>query len=537
MANRPRQIKGHVLFDLLTRGIYTTFTRAIKEAVSNAYDAGSESVAITFDPPEFMKVHDPAKLTIQIRDDGQGMSLSDLWGKFASINSQKNPARKDPSTGRYPIGQFGIGSFALVPFSLQLTIYSKKFRSKPIKCVIDSQKLLEKNSDDFPEHVERSVKTTEIDEAEWATIIDSADSGTVIVINGVKRETYQELVSGTGRFAEDEKGLFPKAPFTTGLKEIAWELSTLLPLEYADDPGGVYQGHQSLLVSNNPGIHISLSEVELQRKIYSKQNCEVSTIEYTNAKYGLRARGIIIALPDGTVLPRGANGVILRLNNVGIGNYRIFDLVGNATVRQRITGEVHILEGLHQNLNAPRDNFSGPAYDELRGHLNKALSDLQSRAYSNWQNKREQKKETQKKEVEKSHRRAFDEGQQKGRTSKGLDTARKGQSHQSALLRQKQHNPPRQRLASRVSHTEDDSNNKVGENLLSDTEDNFQDPVVNAQHKKGKMQFNDDHELFKKFRRQAERETIEIVLRALYIAGIAREDYQQIVTTLLSLKE
>ena len=128
MANRPRPLKGYVLFDLLTKGIYTTFTRAIKEAVSNAYDAGSDSVAITFDPPEFIEVHDPAKLTIQIRDDGQGMSFSDLWEKFASIDSQKNPAKKDPSTKRHPIGQFGIGSFALVPFSRQLTIYSKKFR-------------------------------------------------------------------------------------------------------------------------------------------------------------------------------------------------------------------------------------------------------------------------------------------------------------------------------------------------------------------------------------------------------------------------
>ena len=155
------------------------------------------------------------------------------------------------------------------------------------------------------------------------------------MINGVTLETYQELVNGTGRFKDGERGLFPKAPFTTGLKEIAWELSTLLPLEYDDDPGEVYQRNQSLLDSNNPGIHISLSEVELQRKIYSKQNCEVSTIDYKDKEYGFHARGIIIALPDGTVLPRDANGVILRLNNVGIGNYRLFNLVGNAAVRQR----------------------------------------------------------------------------------------------------------------------------------------------------------------------------------------------------------
>src|SRR5712692_5865811 len=72
---RPRQLKGYVLFKILTKGIYTTFTRAVKEAVSNAYDAGANNVEIIFDPPTFLKDQEPSELTIQIRDDGKGMSL------------------------------------------------------------------------------------------------------------------------------------------------------------------------------------------------------------------------------------------------------------------------------------------------------------------------------------------------------------------------------------------------------------------------------------------------------------------------------
>src|SRR5207248_1684772 len=79
MAMRPRTLKGHVLFQILTKAIYTTFTRAIKEAVSNAYDAGANNVEITFDPPTFLKDQEPSQLTIQIRDDGKGMSLEDFW--------------------------------------------------------------------------------------------------------------------------------------------------------------------------------------------------------------------------------------------------------------------------------------------------------------------------------------------------------------------------------------------------------------------------------------------------------------------------
>src|SRR5438067_6302491 len=91
MAKRPRTLKGHVLFDILTKGIYTTFTRAIKEAVSNAYDADANLVEITFAPKEFIELKNAAELTIQMRDDGKGMSLRDFWGKFASIESAKDP--------------------------------------------------------------------------------------------------------------------------------------------------------------------------------------------------------------------------------------------------------------------------------------------------------------------------------------------------------------------------------------------------------------------------------------------------------------
>jgi hypothetical protein len=65
-AKRPRHLKGYVLFKILTKGIYTTFTRAVKEAVSNAYDAEANNIEIVFDPPTFLKEQDPSELTIQI---------------------------------------------------------------------------------------------------------------------------------------------------------------------------------------------------------------------------------------------------------------------------------------------------------------------------------------------------------------------------------------------------------------------------------------------------------------------------------------
>src|SRR5262249_14722669 len=148
-------------------------------------------------------------------------------------------------------------------------------------------------------------------------------------------------------------------------------------------------------------------------QLYSKAGSAVSTIDYKDRATGVQARGVIIALPAKAVQPRQANGVILRLNNVGIGGYRLFNLVGNATVQHRITGEVHILEGLHKSLNAARDNFSGPAYEKLKDHLHDSLVKLHKKAYSLWKSRRKRKAEAQKKKTEQQHRTVFKEEQRK----------------------------------------------------------------------------------------------------------------------------
>ncbi len=379
--------------------------------MSNAYDAGANNVEIIFDPPTFLTEQKAGELTVQIYDDGNGMSLDDFWEKFASIESEKKPTAKDPITDRYPIGQFGIGSFALVPFSRTLTLYSRKYGNLPIKCVIHAQKLQEETTDDFADHVRKNIEDQEIAEEEWQTVFDSADSGTVIEIRGVTDETYSELVDGVGRFEDGGKNLFIDAPYTTGLKEIAWELSTLLPLHYGEDPGGVAEKHKSLLKSHNKGIHITLSEVDLQREIYSAQGCLTQPFNYNHG--GVTAKGVLVARHQGPVEPRDANGVILRLNNVGIGTYQLFGLVGQATIRQRLTGEVHILHGLHDALNAARDRFSGPAFDHLKADLLSALQELTSEAGTHWKETGKKKHEKKQKDLREKHKEAYKKHQKR----------------------------------------------------------------------------------------------------------------------------
>ena len=532
MAKQPKDVKGHVLFEIFTKAIYTTFTRAIKEAVSNAYDAGADEVVITFDPPTFVKDQVAAELTIQIWDDGLGMSLDDFWEKFASIDSEKSPWQKNATTGRHPIGKFGIGSFALIPFSLSMTIYSKKYGEKPIKCVIESTKLLKKSQDSFPDHLSKNINAKIITETEWSTLYGSEDAGTLIVINGVTQETYTELLGGSKRFDDGCKGMFPDAPFTVGLKEIAWELSTLLPLLYADDPGTVHKSHKTSLSSNNKGISITMSDVELKRMIYSRPGSAVKLIDYNVD--GVKAKGVILAIPKGAVQPRQANGVILRLNNVGIGRHDLFGLVGNEGIRRRITGEVHILQGLHDSLNAARDRFSGTAYDKLEAHLHKALTDLSREAYSTW----EETQDTKAEEIEKSHQEKHKEAfKKKPKTKPPIEAPVQSGVEKKDEQAIKTHSEKKTGTEKKGADTKSErgSDRNVGTPITA-TASVFSDPVIDVRHATGTMRFDEGHQLFTKFKSKAESRTIKLVLRALHLAELPSDQYQRVIEVLLDLK-
>jgi hypothetical protein len=476
------------------------------------------------------------------------MSLDDFWDKFASIESQKDPTRKNPATGRFPIGQFGIGSFALVPFSRKLTLYSKQYQKRPIKCVIHAVNLQEETADDFAGHVRNNIEDKEISDEEWETAYGSPDPGTLIVIHGVTAETYAELVDGVGRFEDGGKSMFTDAPYTTGLKEIAWELSTLLPLNYADDPSGISKSHKTSLKSNNPGIHITLSEVPLRREIYSGDDSIAKAIDYREA--GVRAKGVLVARHEGPVQPRDANGVILRLNNVGIGGYSLFGHVGQATIRQRLTGEVHILDGLHDALNAARDRFSGPAYDRLKAHLLQALQELSSDADSAWKEGRRRKEEQAEREKQARHKKFYEEQQRQKREQE--EKRKRAQTEEQQAENQQggkpdrgkdnagaEESPKKTEQAKKPEKTEQPpTTGQRGANAEARKEEPkpFFDPVVSVRHSTGEITVDVNHPIFKVFKGKREQETIKAVLRAMKAVEVPKEVYQRVVEALLSMR-
>jgi len=102
------------IVSLLSKSTYQrSFSSAIREIVSNAYDADSLSVKIKYDA---------AFSFIEIVDDGNGMTKSE-FERYLTIAGKK---QKNDYTRKYKrkrIGQFGVGFLSVFPFceSLEIT--------------------------------------------------------------------------------------------------------------------------------------------------------------------------------------------------------------------------------------------------------------------------------------------------------------------------------------------------------------------------------------------------------------------------------
>lgn len=114
----------------VTDGIYRQPVSALRELISNAFDADAEKVIITTDAPRFR--------TIRIEDDGQGMApatlvhvIHNIGGslKRTSVGEDFGVTATDKNyspKGRRLIGKIGIGLFSVSQLSQSFQIITKR---------------------------------------------------------------------------------------------------------------------------------------------------------------------------------------------------------------------------------------------------------------------------------------------------------------------------------------------------------------------------------------------------------------------------
>ncbi|ORU93298.1 MAG: hypothetical protein A6F72_06560 [Cycloclasticus sp. symbiont of Poecilosclerida sp. N] len=158
--------------------MYSTLPPALAELISNAYDADASEVEVTFHEQNGTPV------SITVKDNGYGMSASDIQERFLVIGRNRRSEDGDepsPKYGRMPTGKKGLGKLALFGLAKEIVLDTVQ-EMKRNRFQLDWDELLSSNS------VYRPV--SEIVDEETGN-----SNGTAIVLRRLKRKSAFDLES------------------------------------------------------------------------------------------------------------------------------------------------------------------------------------------------------------------------------------------------------------------------------------------------------------------------------------------------------
>lgn len=349
------------IITILSGSTYNNFPKALKEILTNSYDADASEVKIKIDIKNEI---------ITVEDNGHGMSEDD-FDFYLRIAGKSRSTKEHTLSGRKRIGQFGVGFLSVFPFCKTYNIESKKKGTSDIFFA--------------------SIPNHRFTEEDKKGVVDIEE----IPIQGGKRSDNSQInkqftkirLAGFTRLAKDffkhayhvsrrRETILNYSP----IKRLEWELCEDLPIDF-DSPEEfkkkfAYPSHLPFKVFLNG------SEEPLYRNLHAKTILEThkgsfETIGKIKFKY-------FISTDYEPVKPVEARHIKMRNFNVGVGSRTTFGvgLEGKTYARlAHITGEVHFIEGMNDLINVARDNFNfSPDFEELqeyfRGKLRKWSDEL-----------------------------------------------------------------------------------------------------------------------------------------------------------------
>src|SRR5580692_2987906 len=235
----------------ISSGIYRTPGGAIKELVSNSFDAQASYVTIETGAPEYDQ--------FKVSDYGVGMDETLIRRSFSHIGASLKASSPEKFGGKFDrpvIGQFGIGILAAAHISpvIHFTTYPASKPDIGLECELDLKPFLD---------LVNEIKTLEevaLGTVRFRTLPRTTkDKGTVVILKGVKRgSNFHRTISkkgvrlarwppGAGRNPDngDRMGQFVRAIQQAGLnrleklqgrEHLLWDLGLICPVEYL--PGG-----------------------------------------------------------------------------------------------------------------------------------------------------------------------------------------------------------------------------------------------------------------------------------------------------------
>jgi hypothetical protein len=374
------------LIRILSEGTYTSFPQALKEFISNSYDAWATEVALRFD--EDFSI-------LSIRDNGEGMTSDDFVNVFASVarTGQKAPPTQEADRlKRERIGRFGIGALAVVGTAERFTIRSvKRLSGKGFEASIDLK--------DLRTHYEKGEDL----DAVWRFALSewqdekSSTHFTEITVEGIRNDIQQILQRSGKSLAQP----FQSTAELSGVEELRWQLGVISPVEYAHDhpiPSKQLKPEQDRIVldtSNrlkknefevtlnglpvkNPTLLPSydpdkLKAAETKLLLRRGLGYDVKYLESAaNSKVTYKGYLCVQAYQ---IFPQELRGILIRLRGVAIGWHRTLNLGASAaTMLTSMSGEVWV-EGLDEALQFDRESFreDHPLFVWLRDRIQEAV--------------------------------------------------------------------------------------------------------------------------------------------------------------------
>ena len=392
---RSIKVAVSVLADI-SLGIYRTPANALKELISNAFDADATRVSIGTGYPHF--------LTITCQDNGRGMSIEEFHEIMNRIGgSAKRIGGRQLTTKKRPIiGRIGIGILAVAQICRRFTIISsQQGNGTKFEAVVDFEGL------DTEEAKKITLGSKEAGEKkigsyEWVGELPESPEAhyTRIVLQRIEPGFRDRLLAKRGPEsnvrdfklkAGDPKVISDFVGWLGGTSvrdisdynKLLWELAVICPVPYLDD--GPILGHsvisdikQNLLDFD---FTVEIDGLELRKPILFPTDRDIVQEEEDYKVYPVEFDGVVddrrlaftgyIYHQRKSIAPPELRGLLIRIRNVAIGMYDKSLLNYPKAQGPRmaaLSGEIYVEEGLEDALNVDRNSFreTDPHYLKLQ---------------------------------------------------------------------------------------------------------------------------------------------------------------------------
>ena len=380
------------IIQLVASGIYRTPANALKELISNSFDADATKVDVLIDMDE----NNEKVNSIIIKDNGLGINPSDFAFSMTHIGvSLKKMEGATTEKGRPIIGRIGIGLLSVGQATNKFEFLSATREGMGMRAEVDLSPYYEAIT------MTESLDTLKIGNIKLFQFENpSRETYTKITLRELKEPFVRGLVGKTG-FRENfdfqknpsykefvewlDKKQIKRLDEISPFNRFMFELGLLTPVRYL--PEGPVRGVNTPILSKikerleNYDFHVYVNEVEIFKPILFPHISELQRLGEEGYKiyekeFDLNINGRKVSAKcyyyhqDIRIIPYELRGLLIRVKNVGIGTYENnFSKIASESpvILHQLTGELYVDEGLDSALNIDRNSFfeSDDAYQRL----------------------------------------------------------------------------------------------------------------------------------------------------------------------------